>query len=142
MTRSILPESWALPLVDETNREFFTSGRLKVQKCAACGIVQHPPEDVCHACGGMQFEYPEASGRGTVWSHTIVRHPVHPALADVVPYAVALVALEDHPHVRIVGNVVNVPPEQVQVGLPVRVTFDAVRDEYGEVLLPQWEAMA
>lgn len=136
------PEGWSLPLLDDKSRPFFTSGHLVVQKCTACGTVQHPPEDVCHKCLAMTFEYPEAKGTGTVYSYTIVHHPVHPLMAEMVPYAVVLVALDDYPHVRYTGNLIGVAPDDVRIGLPVRVTFESVQDDAQEttLTLPQWQA--
>ena len=141
MTR-FMPDAWALPAVDDRNRPFFASGKLLLQVCAGCGTVQHPPEDVCHTCQGMTFETRESKGIGKVYSFTVVRHPVHPLLVDKVPYAVALVALGDYPHVRVTGNILNVPPERIAVGMPVRAVWEEIADESGErLLLPQWEAV-
>lgn len=135
------PEGWSLPLLDDKTRPFFTSGKVVVQKCAGCGTVQHPPEDACHNCLGMQFEYPAAKGTGTVYSYTIVHHPVHPLMADLVPYAVVLVALDDYPHVRYTGNMPGTSPGDVRIGMPVRATFDEVQDDLQEakLTLPQWQ---
>ena len=137
-----MPAKWVLPALDNHNRAFFTSGKLMVQKCAACGTIQHPPEDVCWKCQGMELSFVEAKGTGTVLSYTITHHPPSPLLQETVPYNVVLVALDDHPHVRIIGNVVNAAPDKIKTGLPVRVSFAEVKDEEtGDILkIPQWEA--
>ena len=137
-----LPDGWILPVLDARTRPFFTSGKLLLQACSSCGAVQHPPEDVCRRCQGMTFATRESAGTGSVYSFTVVHHPAHPILAPAVPYAAVLVALDDYPHVRVVGNVLNVPPGDVRIGLRVRVTWQEMMDpESGErIVFPQWIA--
>lgn len=110
-------------------------GRLVVQECRACGRIRHPPLPACPACRCADSGWREVSGDGTVYSCTIVRHPTHAALADAVPYVIAIVALAEGP--RIVSGVTGCPPEAVTVGMPVRVAFRWVTDE---VALPFFES--
>ena len=139
-----LPEGWPLPAVDDLSRDFFTSGRLLLQQCAACGVIQHPPEEVCFKCQATRFTSVESRGLGTVYSCIVAHYPVNPQLKERVPYGVALVQLDDYPEVHILGNVLNLPPADLRIGLPVRVTFEAIHDEEtGErILMPQWEAIS
>ena len=74
------------------------------------------------------------SGRGRVFSYTIAHHPVHPALVDRVPYNIVLVELPDAGGVRLVSNLVDVPVEEVAVGLEVEVLFE----DQGDVTLPRF----
>ena len=138
-----LPEAWALPEITRNTRSFFTSGKLLLQICKACGNVEHPPEDVCRECQAMEFGVTESKGVGTIYSFTIVHHSPSPLLTEAVPYNIVLVSLDDHPHVRITGNVVNAPLERVRIGLPVRAVWAEVADEQtGETLrLAQWELL-
>jgi len=69
-----------------------------------------------------RVEWVKASGRGTVLSFTIVYRPVTRAFAIDVPYVVALITLDEGP--QLMSNVVGCPPEQVQIGMPVEVTFE------------------
>lgn len=133
-------DGWVLPALDDTNREFFTSGKIILQECSSCRTIQHPPEDVCHQCGGTGFEGREAAGRGTVYSHTVVRHPIHPGLVDRVPYIVAVVSLDDLPDVRVTANLLDTPPEEVRVGLAVRAVWEEIPDSAGgeTIRLLQW----
>ena len=136
-------DDWLLPALDGKNRDWFTSGELALQACKRCDAVQFPPEDVCRACGSLELGARPSAGRGVVVSVAVVHHAVHPLLRPHVPYAVALVALDDAPHVRLLGNVLNRPHDAVAIGDPVRVVFEALRDpESGETLrIPQWEAV-
>ena len=134
-----MPEDWPIPQLDRFNRDFFTSGKLVVQQCVPCGIVQHPPDAACHACRSMDFRSLETNGEGTIYSYIVVHNPPAPALAEAVPYAVALVSLDEHPHVRILGNVLNCEPGEVAIGQRVRAVFEEVVDEDETLLMPQWE---
>jgi uncharacterized protein len=129
------PSDWATPDVTPVNQEWFTSGTLAVQRCSACGAVQHPPEEVCHRCGATEFTYQEIPPRGTVHSFTVVHYAPSPALADSVPYAVVLVSLDELPEVRVIGNLPDTDPATVKIGMAVTAYWEE-RD--GGVRLPQW----
>jgi uncharacterized OB-fold protein len=141
MSGRYFPEDWPLPHLTDVNRPFFTAGVLTLQRCASCAEVQHPPHELCHRCQSDIFVYVEASGLGTVDNVTVVHHPGDPRLGDRVPYNVVIVTPDDHPSVRIAGNVVNTDNAAIEIGAPVRCTFAEVPDpDTGETLtLPQWE---
>lgn len=135
----VLPERWSLPALTPTNRAWFTSGQLSLQRCAACGVVQHPPEEVCHACGSSSFTTRVVAPAGKVHSYTVAHHAVHTDLEPFVPYAVVLVSLDELPEVRVVGNLLEVPVDEVAIGMAVEGLWVERLAEDGEViLLPQW----
>ena len=138
-----MPDWWILPAINEQNREFFTSGKTVIQACQNCKTVQHPPEDVCHACQGTELEWRTCTGKGTVYSHTVVEHPIPAPLKERVPYTVLLVSLDDYPEIRILGNAVNIEPENVAIGQKVQAVFETIEDKKAEVTLniPQWEVL-
>ena len=105
------------------------NGRLVIQRCADCGAFRHLPHVMCAACRSSACDWVESEGRGTVFTYTIVTHPVHDATASVVPYNVVLVQLDDCGRVLVPTNVVGCAPEDVYVGMPVRVVFDRVSEE-------------
>lgn len=109
-------------------------GRLVVQECRDCGRIRHPPLPACPDCHGTDLGWRETSGRGTVYTYTVVRHPTHVALADAIPYVVALVELAEGP--RLVTALTGCPPEAVTVGMPVRVLFRPITTE---ITLPLFE---
>lgn len=101
--------------------------RLLIQRCRECGSLQHYPRPHCIRCLSLDLEWTQASGRGTVYSYTIVRRAANPAFAEDVPYVLAVIELEEGPHLS--GNVVGVPPEEVRIGMPVEAVFDHVTPE-------------
>jgi len=109
--------------------------RFLVPECTACGTRRWPPGPMCPACQGTDTRWLGSTGRGTVYSWLVVHHPVNPALADQVPYVVAMIDLEEG--VRVVGNVEGCEPDSVRAGMPVEVVFE--RHE-GGMLIPNFRA--
>ncbi len=131
----VLGDGWLVPALDDGNRAFFTRGAVVLRRCEDCGVLSHPPDDVCGSCQGTRFGEFESAGRGRIESVAVVHHPVHPALADACPYAVVVVSLDDAPTVHLIGNVVGTPPGEIAIGQAVRAVFE----EVGELRIPQWE---
>lgn len=111
--------------------------RLLVQQCRACGTFQFGPEWLCHHCRADNLDWRECSGRGRVYAFERVWHAVHPALKNRVPYLVVLVELPDAGCVRLVGNLVGDPLQDVRIGDAVEVVWE----DHAEVTLPQWRAV-
>ena len=109
--------------------EFFwegaARGELLIQRCSACGTLRHPPRPACGSCRSFEWGTVRATGRGEVYSHVTVHHPVVPPFEG--PYGVALIQLEEG--VRLVSNVIGVPNGEVRIGMPVEVVFEKVDDE-------------
>jgi len=110
------------------------AGRLVLQHCAACDRVWHPPLPRCPRCHGAALDWKQAAGTGTVYTYTVVRHATHVALADRVPYVVAIVELAEGP--RIVTGIAGCDVDRVRAGMAVRVRFTPVS---GDVTLPYFE---
>ena len=94
--------------------------RLLVQYCDACGHAQLYPRSSCTACYAATLSWIEASGRGTVYSHTTVHRAPHPAFE--APYVVALVRLEEGPIVM--GNIAG----EVRCDQPVTAVWEDLPD--------------
>jgi uncharacterized OB-fold protein len=107
------------------------AGELRIQRCDACGALRHPPGPMCPACGAARPGYVVAAGTGEVYSYVVQHHP--PVPGRELPIVVALVALPEG--VRMVGELLGAGPEQVRIGLPVRVEFVRVDDT---LTLPAW----
>jgi uncharacterized protein len=110
-------------------------GKLTIQKCTACGSLQHYPRPFCVNCLSSDLEWERVSGRATLFSFTIVRRAASPAFAPDLPYVLAIVELEEGPHMT--GNVIGIPVEEVVVGMPLELTIVPVGDGQS---VPQWKA--
>jgi uncharacterized OB-fold protein len=126
-----------LPIVADIEAKPFwegcARGELLLQRCLDCGAVRHPPSPICRDCLSSRQEWVPASGNATLYTFVVVHHAFHAAFDEEVPYVVAVVELEEGPHM--LSNVVDVPPEWVEIGMPLRVCFDRVSDE---VTLPKF----
>jgi len=115
---------------------------LLVQHCGACDAPRFPPRPMCPRCRSLDVAWKPASGRGTIWSFVVPHPPLLPAYAELAPYNVIVVALDDDPRLRMVGNLLATPdgtidevdPATIEIGAPVRVVFQEVED----VTLPRW----
>jgi uncharacterized OB-fold protein len=129
-----------LPPVDAESRNYWTAcneGRLVLQKCAACGHVQHYHRILCTKCGGDRLADVDAAGTGTVRSFTVIRRAVSSAFDADVPYVVALIELAEGP--TMMSNLVESPLEHITIGAPVELTFERRSDE---INIPQFRLQA
>jgi len=111
------------------------AGELRIQRCTGCGTLRHPPRPMCPNCRSLEHDYVVSSGQGVVYSFVVHHHP--PVPGRQMPFTVAVVEVDEG--TRVVGNVIDIDPSEVTVGLPVEVAF--VQNEAGRVL-PQWRARA
>ena len=95
------------------------AGELRLQRCASCGKLRHPPRPMCPFCHSLKFEFERASGRGVVYSYVIPRHSPLPSSGE--PPIVVLVELEEG--ARLVSNLSGVAPDAVRNGMTVEVFF-------------------
>jgi hypothetical protein len=80
---------------------------------------------MCPRCHSTDQELVELAGTGVVYSFTILHHPQHPAFD--YPVVAALIDLDEG--IRLVSNLVDVAPEDIRIGLRVRVRFEPTGDE-------------
>lgn len=132
MTATVDDLGRPLPAPSDLTRPFWEAlreGRLVLQFCPACGTYLHTPKLRCTNCQATELTWREVTGTGRVHSHTTVHRPPSKAFADAVPYVVAIVEL-DGGGVRLLSNVVGIPPDEVYIGLEVHVVFDDVTDGF------------
>ncbi|MCK2219543.1 Zn-ribbon domain-containing OB-fold protein [Actinomadura sp. ATCC 31491] len=96
-------------------------GELVVQRCAGCGRWVQLPEAACPWCGSGELAFEPVAGTGEVHTFTVVHRSFAPGYQGREPYVMAWVDLAAG--VRAFGHIVGCAPEEVRVGMPVRVTF-------------------
>jgi uncharacterized OB-fold protein len=114
---------WAQPFWDAANEK-----RLSIQKCKDCEKHIFYPRIGCPHCFSENVEWVEASGKGTVYSFTVVESNSPSAFINDIPYVVAVVKLEEG--VQMLSNVVGCDPSEVSCDMPVEVTFEKLDDEF------------
>lgn len=128
-----------LPALTADNRPYWTSGAeglWRLQRCPECERLIHPPTLRCQYDHAVPV-WEALSGRGTVESWTVNHHPFFPGIPT--PYVIAFVNPVEDPRTRVLTNLVDVDPERIHVGMPVRVTFESCSDgEDDDVYLPMF----
>jgi uncharacterized OB-fold protein len=127
-----------LPRVTDRNRHFWTGGahgELRFLRCRDDGTYVHPPSPRCPECYGKDLAPEAVSGRATVLAYSVNNQPWMPV--PELPFVLAIVGLAEQEGLRLTTNVVNCPVDEVEVGMPVQVTFEAHPDE--EVWIPMFE---
>src|SRR5262249_21285466 len=129
------PDGPAMRPVISPDTKFFwarlAAGELRIQRCAACGGWLHPQGPMCPTWGSAEGGSLVAAGTGAVFSYVVHHHP--PVPGKTLPLVIALVELDEG--VRVVGEMPGVQPDEVSVGLPVRLEFLRVDDD---LTLPAW----
>lgn len=108
-------------------------GRLLVRECAACAYLQHPPTPMCPKCGGVEWNVRQLSGRGSVNSWIVSKHPNQ---QDDEGRIVAVIDLAEG--LRFVSNLIDVELADVRPGLEVEVEFV----DLGTAILPQFRPVS
>jgi uncharacterized OB-fold protein len=119
-----------LPTITDENREYWEGakqGKLRMQRCRACGHIRYPISFVCSDCLSYETEWVDLSGRGEVFSFIVFYQIYNKAFAADIPYNVALIQLEEGP--RVYSNIVDCDNDAVKVGDKVHVVFDPVTPE-------------
>jgi len=105
---------------------FFWDGlarrELRIQRCAGCRRLRHPPGPMCPKCHSLDWDFVVAGGRGTIHSYVIAEHPPVPPFD--YPNVIVLVDLEEG--TRLVSRLADLAPDEVAIGLPVHVDFETV----------------
>jgi hypothetical protein len=79
---------------------------------------------MCPHCNSLEQTWVKVSGRGKVYTWTVVTHPVHPAAVDKVPYNVVQVQLDEQPDILMVSNLVSIKNEDIRFDMRVEVVFE------------------
>jgi len=119
-----------LPRPTPISQEYWRGAKahqLRLQRCRQCGRHVFYPRSFCPLCLSDNLEWVTASGKGKVYSYTVVRRAVHPAFQEEVPYVLAIVELEEGP--RLTTNIVGCPPEEMRVEMAVEAVYDDVTPE-------------
>jgi uncharacterized OB-fold protein len=102
---------------------------LVYQRCDTCSTIARKPTSVCGVCLGSALSWVPSSGRGTLYSWTVVWRPQHPSF--VIPYAPCVAEMEEGWF--LLSSVIGCPPEELAEGMALQVEFHPAG---GEIWLP------
>jgi uncharacterized OB-fold protein len=123
---------YSAPQIDWESRAYWEGagrGELVLQRCRTCQVVQHRPRGLCVSCLSDDIEHFVASGRGEVYTYSVVHQNQMSNFRNALPYVVAYVQLEEGP--QLLTNIVGCEPDSVSIGMSVRVDFVPTEDAQG-----------
>ena len=125
-----------IPVPNPDSFEYWAGAKrreLLIQHCRSCGKFQFYPRVFCMSCLSEDIEWSRSSGHGSVYSFSVIHRAPGKAFVRDLPYTVAMVELEEG--VRMMTNIVDCPPERVQIGMQVEVVFEDLSEE---IALPKF----
>jgi len=117
-----------VPVPSELSEPFWDAARrgdLVVPYCPSCELRFFVPEPACPGCLASDWHYVASTGRGTVYSLTVVHRAPGPGFE--APFALAVIDLDDG--ATLLSHVDAGDPEAVAIGMRVRVDFRPLTDE-------------
>ena len=129
-----------LPTITEDHAEFWVATKaheLKLQKCDRCGRFWYYPGPVCHYCSSREFTWTAVSGKGTIYSYSVLERAKGNPFEGDVPITIILVRLEEGP--VMMSNLIDYEPGQLRIDAPVTVDYEDVDDQ---VTLPVFRPAA
>ncbi len=115
-------QPWAKPFWDAAKQQ-----QLMLQHCCDCNRCIHYPRIECPHCGGSNLDWQQASGRGHIYSFTVVHNNAPSAFLADMPYVVAVIRLEED--VQMLSNIVQCDLDQLRCNQPVEVVFEPLNDK-------------
>jgi len=125
--------------LDKPYWEGLKAEKLAVQRCKGCGKHQWAPEWICHHCLSFELEWVELEPKARIYSWERNWHPPHPALKDQGPYLVILVEFPQADNIRMYGNLLGDPMQEVPIGAEVTGVFEHHNDADPAFSLLQWK---
>lgn len=119
-----------VPQPDEVTKPFWDAanqGRLVGQRCRDCQKYQHPPQKACPKCGSQNLEFVPLSGRGTIYSYSIIHDTRVSGLIPYQPFPCVAVELEESPDLMMLTSLPGTASKDIQIGAAVQVEFEEVK---------------
>ena len=136
---------YLVPQIEDIAEPFWNgcrAGELRLQRCVDTQRLMFPPRPRSPWGKRQVPEWVTVSGRGTIWSFVVPHPPLLEPFSSAAPFNVIVVALDEDPTIRIIGNLVSddgsingIDPATIVIGEPVRVVFEPITDE---VSIPRW----
>lgn len=129
-TTSAEHNDYQLPVLQGTAKEFYAfckQHELRFQRCAKCKTWRHPPRPLCNNCHSFETEWAPVKGTGKLYCWTIAMAPIGRAWVSYMPYAAAVVELDEG--VRMATWMTGIEHEKLKVGMPVKIWYDDITPE-------------
>ena len=115
--------AWQQPFWDSLKER-----NVKAQQCDSCGTFRHVPKEICTKCFSTDFSWTPISGRGVVYTYSIVHRAPTPAYQADAPYAIVHVTMDEG--FRMIGTMTGIAAESVTIDAPVQVVYTDLTPEW------------
>ena len=132
------PVTRPVPIPDALSAPFWEAARarrLVVQRCQACSYYNHPPRPFCDACLSQDLKFAPVSGRGQVYTFTIMHQRDVAGFEGEAPFINIVVELVEQPRLLMVANLPRDERVRLRVGAAVEVWFE---ERAEGVVVPQF----
>lgn len=132
------PNEKPIPVADELSQPFWEAARerrLVAQRCAECGYYNHPPRSACDRCSSQSLQFAPLSGRGTIYTYTVMHQPNVAGFEDEIPYVNIVVELDEQPMLFMVSNLPCAELDKIRIGGRVEVWFE---ERGPDLVIPQF----
>jgi uncharacterized OB-fold protein len=119
-----------IPVPSDESRPYWEAlrdRRLMMPRCDDCGHSWFPPSFLCPKCNASKWTWTQVTGKGRIFSYVVYHRVYHPAFANEVPYAVAVIELDEGP--RVYSNVIGMSPDKLACDMKVEVVYEPINDE-------------
>lgn len=116
-----------LPTIAEDSERFWASNReraMELQKCDDCSKLRYYPGPICHDCGSDRFTWVPVSGKGTIYSWTLLERARGNPFEEDLPIAILLVTLEEGP--VMMSNLLDYEEKDLRIGAPVMIGYEDI----------------
>jgi uncharacterized OB-fold protein len=111
--------------------------KLLMPRCDACEGYWFPPSLLCPSCNSAKWSWTAVSGRGRIFSYVVYHRVYHPGFAGEVPYAVAVIELDEGP--RMISNVIGIAPDELVCDMKVEIVYQPISEA---ITLPKFKPVA
>jgi uncharacterized protein len=125
-----VPDQLSLPFWDAAKER-----RMVIQRCRSCGYYNHPPRRFCDACLAQELHFEPVSGRGVVYTFTVMHQRDVAGFEEDAPFINIVVELAEQPQLLMVSNLPIAERAKVRIGAAVEVDFE---DRGAGVVVPQF----
>ena len=120
-----------IPVPDEVSAPFWEAARerkLVMQRCSACGYYNHPPRRFCDACLSQNLGFVPVSGKGKIYTYTIMHQRDVAGFENDAPYINIVVELDEQPMLLMVSDLPLNERDRARIGASVEVSFEERSD--------------
>jgi uncharacterized OB-fold protein len=135
------PDARPIPYADDVSSPFWQAARehrLDVQRCQSCRYYNHPPRRVCDACLAQDLRFEPVSGRGQIYSFTVMHQRDVTGFENDAPFINLVIELEEQPKLLMVSTLPGNERDRIKIGAPVEVFFENRGEGADTIVIPQF----